>query len=175
MFSAKNVMADIQLFRHYTDERKKEKLRMIQLNMAIRPLTPELATDISPSMQHDLFTKATRKGAPAIVAKGEMYDVKFKFKIPHQAMTLRMHAEVETGVVVDAVTVKKVRARRAENDEIYTVLFEAHFERPDPADLYQLTSMLADPVAVSFEKSQMTLPTEPSDEPAAAETQGTLH
>ena len=156
MFARENVMVTLKRISSAVQDNKEQTRKMMLVRCSLAPLDVELAQEIDSSLVYHLFAKDGDKFIPRSELPSSGWP--FNFKIPRQNVIFRAADGIENTREVQAVDVKGLQTARGNDDPHITLSFSLLFEVPEPHMAAWLLLTVGDPVAITFDKMQPSLP-----------------
>jgi len=125
--------------------------KVIDLTLRVQPFTAELAISLDPDVRALLFTMGDSTPKPKLKA------VTFALTIPPQQLTMRLAPELLDQIMLEACTIRSVRARTQKDLDGFALIFGVSYGPASPADLAYVTEWLTQQRFVTFHPQQAVL------------------
>jgi hypothetical protein len=167
MFGRSNVYAMVTAFGvRVKDEREQDRNHLVETTFQV-PLTFDLAEEILPAMAHDLFSD----NGTEMVPRPEIQEAAFNLPLDPQLLQIRNHPDLEPDVKLDGVTVRKIKAKKADGGS-WLLVFTCTWVMGDPASAITMIQRLKLGVYLSFQVQEPKLDLQPPDETVDGEVVG---
>lgn len=152
MFGRPDVFATVNGFNvRVKDEREQDKNHLVEATFEV-PLTFDMMDEISPAIARDLF-EGTKDGH---IARPELNGADLNLAPEVQIVQLKNHPELEPDVKIAGVTLRRIKARKAEAGT-WLLLFTATWTLGDPREVVVMIQRLKQGVYLTFNQQEPKL------------------